>query len=404
MPRIQIVYIYVMILLQIVISDVSAYSFEDIQIHGFVSQGFMISDRNNYLANTEEGTFEFNEAGINFSKNFTENFHMGCQFFARDIGDVGNDEIELDFALADFRLKDSLGFRIGKIKIPHGLYNDIRDVDMLRTFIFLPPVYYDISRSTINAMNGIGLYGNYQFSTMGNIEYQIIGGSKSIDPESGWSRYMERRGIDITQFDIGYIGCGSMIWNPPVNGLRLGMTGIRLDMAADAEIEFFPLPPAYAVSGGPDLKYELNDLMIKVNFIEYTLNDLILAFEYMTFRGDLSLATLSPNPPLVFKIPVRTDTYYLSMTYRLSDILEVGGYYAVFWPDSDDKHGKTLAYDYLGWHKETAFCLRFDINDALAFKTEMHLIDGGSLMMPQDNPEGVDQRCALFLLKLTFSF
>jgi len=394
----------IILLLNLMIYDIYAFSFEEVQIHGFVSQGFMISDRNNYLANTEDGTFEFNEAGINFSQDFSENFHVGCQFFSRDIGDVGNNEIELDFALADYRLRDTIGFRFGKIKIPHGLYNETRDFDMLRTFIFLPPVYYDISRSTINAMNGICIYGNYQFSTIGNIEYQIVGGSKSIDPESGWSRYMERRGFDITKFDIGYVGCGRFIWNTPVRGLRFGMTGIRVDMEADAEIEFIPIPSVYKITG-PDLKYELNNFFIHVSFLEYTLRDLIVAFEYMTFRGDLSIETLHPDLPVIrFGIPVKTDSYYLSTTYRLSDLLEIGAYAAVFWQDSDDKDGKTLASDFLGWHKETALCLRVDINEALTFKTEVHLIDGGALMMPQDNPEGIDQRSALFLSKLTFSF
>jgi hypothetical protein len=398
--------LFVIICLTILVSDLTAITFDRIQVHGFVSQGFMISDRNNYLADTDDGTFEFNEAGINFSQNFSEHFHVSCQFFARDIGDVGNNDIELDFALADYRLRDFIGIRFGKIKIPHGLYNEIRDFDMLRTFIFLPPVYYDISRSTINAMNGIGLYGNYQVPKIGNIEYQLIGGSKSIDPESGWSRYMERRGIDITQFDIGFVGCGQFIWNLPFQGVRLGMTGTRLNMAADAEIEFIPISPEYAIAG-PDMAYNLDNFFIHVSFFEYTLNDLILAFEYMTFRGDLSLKTLHPKLPIKgYDVPVRTDTCYLSVSYRLSDYIEIGGFSAIFWPDSNDKSGQNMLPlpDYMGWHKETALCLRLDINESLTFKTEAHLIDGGALMMPQDNPEGIDRRSALFLFKLTFSF
>ena len=39
-----------------------------IDIHGFISQGYLQSTDNNYLANTDKGTFEFNEAAINFSK------------------------------------------------------------------------------------------------------------------------------------------------------------------------------------------------------------------------------------------------------------------------------------------------------------------------------------------------
>jgi hypothetical protein len=373
-------------------------------MHGFISQGYMVSDRNNYLANTHKGTFEFNDAAINFSKQFYPNFHIGCQLYSRDIGNVGNNKIEIDWAFADYRLTDSIGFRLGKIKIPHGLYNETRDIDMLRTFIFLPPVYYDISRSTINAMNGIDIYGNYQVENIGGFEYQILNGAKRIETESGWSRYMERRGMDIIDFDTGYTGCGKLTWYPNIEGLRLGVTGIFFDINADAEINMFPLPMPYHIAG-PDLQYKLDKFQVMVKYIEYTFQEIILAAEYMTFRGDLIIKTLAPEiQPIVFNIPIKTDAFYMSMTYRLTDFFEMGGYYAVFWPDSSDKNGKTFLQNYLAWHQETAICLRFDITEYLTFKTEAHLIEGGALMMPQDNPEGVERRTALFLLKLAWSF
>ena len=395
---------YLYLAFMFIISNAYALKYENIHIHGFISQGYMFSDRNNYLANTNGGTFEFNDAAINFSRQFYPNFHIGCQLYSRDIGDVGNNKIELDWAFADYRMSDLIGFRLGKIKIPHGLYNETRDIDMLRTLIFLPPVYYDISRSTINALNGIDIYGNYQFETIGNVEYQILNGAKRIETDSGWTRYMERRGMDIINFDTGYAGCSKLTWYPNIEGLRLGITGIYFDIDADAEINKFPLPPQYHIAG-PDLKYQLNEFKILVNYIEYTFREIIFAAEYMTFRGDLIIKSMAPDlQPIVFEIPIKTDTFYMSMTYRLTDFLEIGGYYAVFWPDSSDKNGKILQPNYLGWHKETALCLRFDITDSLTFKTETHLIDGGALFMPQDNPEGIDQRTALFLLKFSLSF
>jgi hypothetical protein len=395
---------YLLLLIVLITTDANALTYEKIHIHGFVSQGYMVSDHNNYLADTSSGTLEFNDAAINISRQFYPNFHIGCQLYTRDIGNVGNHKVEIDWAFADYRMTDLIGFRLGKIKIPHGLYNETRDIDMLRTFIFLPPVYYDISRSTINAMNGIDIYGNYQFETLGNLEYQILNGVKRIEADSGWSRYMERRGMDITSFDSDYVQCGKLTWYPNIEGLRLGVSGILFDMNADAEIDMLPLPPQYRISG-PDLEYRLRNFIVSVNYIEYTLREIIFAAEYMTFRGDLAIKTLAPGlKQIVSEIPIKTDSFYLSMTYRLTDYLEMGGYYAVFWPDASDTNGKTLLPNYLGWHKEAALCFRFDITNYLTLKGETHLMDGGALMMPQDNPEGVEQRTALFLLKLAFSF
>src|SRR5882724_11010020 len=57
-----------------------------LQIHGFASQGFLVSSYNNYLAKSKRGSFEFTEVGINFTKPLTDNLRLGVQLFARDLG------------------------------------------------------------------------------------------------------------------------------------------------------------------------------------------------------------------------------------------------------------------------------------------------------------------------------
>ena len=91
---------------------------EDVDIHGFLAQGYLKTDKNNFLADTEDGTFEFNEMGINFVTGVTDRLRIGIQFFARDIGDLGNDEIVLDWGYGDYLWREWLGFRAGLIKIP----------------------------------------------------------------------------------------------------------------------------------------------------------------------------------------------------------------------------------------------------------------------------------------------
>ena len=56
---------------------------------------------------------------------------------------------------------DQLGFRAGRIKLPYGLYNQSRDVDMARTSVLLPQsVYSEVDRELLIAYEGVGLYGN----------------------------------------------------------------------------------------------------------------------------------------------------------------------------------------------------------------------------------------------------
>ena len=117
----------------------------EIDIHGFLSQGYLKSDHNNLFAETEEGTFQFNEMGISFSTEVIEHLNIGMQFFAMDLGNFGNDRITIDWAFGDYRWRDYLGIRVGKIKIPHGLYNEYRDVDSVTSLILYPVGAYNES-------------------------------------------------------------------------------------------------------------------------------------------------------------------------------------------------------------------------------------------------------------------
>ncbi|HLP48957.1 MAG TPA: hypothetical protein VK469_23655, partial [Candidatus Kapabacteria bacterium] len=131
-----------------------------INTHGYLSQGFLLSTRNNFILDSKKGTFHFNELGLNFTTQLTDRIHIGIQFSARDFGDKGNDKVVIDWAFADYNWRNWLGLRLGKIKIQYGFYNKTRDIDMLRTFILLPQsIYPEIYRDTATSMKGIGLYG-----------------------------------------------------------------------------------------------------------------------------------------------------------------------------------------------------------------------------------------------------
>lgn len=105
-----------------------------VQIHGFISQGYLYSDDNNFYADTENGTPKFNELCINFASDVTDRLKMGVQLFRRNLGEFGGD-VELDWGYASYLLRDWVGIRAGRMKIQHGLYNHVRDVDFTRTSV-----------------------------------------------------------------------------------------------------------------------------------------------------------------------------------------------------------------------------------------------------------------------------
>jgi len=85
-----------------------------IDVHGFLSQGFLQSDRNNFYAKTKAGTFQFNEFGINFATELTDRLRTGLQLLSRDLGNIGNNKVDIDWAYAEdsflFAVKTTYNF------------------------------------------------------------------------------------------------------------------------------------------------------------------------------------------------------------------------------------------------------------------------------------------------------
>ena len=56
-----------------------AYDLGTVQINGFLSQGYLDSGENNFLADSKTGTAQFNEVGLTFTTRITEDLRLGAQ-------------------------------------------------------------------------------------------------------------------------------------------------------------------------------------------------------------------------------------------------------------------------------------------------------------------------------------
>jgi hypothetical protein len=386
-----------------------------IDIHGYISQGYMISNRNNFLTDSENGSFHFNELGINFSTGLTDKIRLGVQFAARDLGDTGNDKVLIDWAYADFCWRDWLGIRLGKIKQAVGFYNKTRDIDMLRTFILLPQgIYSENYRDAASSVKGIGIYGEVSLKLMGNISYQVLMGTAEIDKDSSIAKSGEALGpFKIEKFNVRSLFSGGIIWEPPLKGLRLGATLVDTKIKTQASLTRdiiipvdFP-PYSLTVAGkGDAVTADIPKTTICTYSVEYTWKNLVLAAECQFM--DQNIFGLIPNiEPIEFKL--NSVSYYGSASYRFADWFEFGVYYMEFYKDRNDKKGTGFDPSYSAYQKDACACLRFDLNPHWIFKLEGHLVDGTGLCFPQDNlnEAGVvecDKKWGLLAAKMTFCF
>src|SRR4029450_341679 len=155
----------------------------NLTFRGFVSQGFLKSSANRWLdSDTDEGTFAYTEAALNFTAQPLPKVRVAAQLFARDFGTQGNNRVTLDWGVGEYRAWDQLGFRIGRVKFPVGLYNTVQDADVARPEIFQPSgVYPPERRDLTNAIDGGGIFGTLQLGGAGYLEYEALYGTLDLD-------------------------------------------------------------------------------------------------------------------------------------------------------------------------------------------------------------------------------
>ncbi|MCP4111005.1 MAG: hypothetical protein GY749_36690 [Desulfobacteraceae bacterium] len=417
-----------------ILAAVEGFGYEagDIQIHGYISQGYLKSDHNNFIAETEEGSFQFNETAINFSAYLAPGLRAGMQFLARDFGNVGNDEVVIDWAYADYQWLEQLAFRAGKMRMPLGFYSETRDIDMTRSTILLPAgVYNESWRGLFTSLKGIGIYGDIDLNIIGSLSYQCLAGAIGLEADSGVMESMNdliNTHTDSVDTDSAYLA--NLQWNTPLEGLRLEASTLWTDVESrlttkDGQfwryltVEAFRQKTGLTV-GYENLKSSVFDLVGANIYMpikafpytlsaEYTRENLRLTAEYYELCFEYSFIHQPSSIPLVKDAKFYQEGYYAGIEYRFADWLEMGLYHSEYYWNKDDKDGerKSSVYGFpkhAAWTKDTCLSARFDINMNWVFKIEGHMMDGTAILHRTDNTEGMEKDWFLFAAKVTFSF
>jgi hypothetical protein len=157
------------------------------EVSGSLSQSFLYSNENDYLIpGSSEGSFELAEILLNIHQEINSDLRVGMQFISRDFGDEGNLGVELDWGYADYSPSEYFGLRVGRYKLPQGLYNEVRDLDIVRDEVLLPQsVYPEEVRGIVSGLNGVNWYGR-----IGPLEYQNYIGNMNINPEIRFVKFL----------------------------------------------------------------------------------------------------------------------------------------------------------------------------------------------------------------------
>ncbi len=381
-----------------------------VQVHGFFSQGFVYTDRNNWLTmNTSQGSGAMTDMGLNMSSQLTDKFRVGAQVYDRNLGQLGQWHPSLDWAAADYRFASWFGIRAGKVKTTLGLYNDSQDLEFLHVFALLPQGVYpaDLRDATI-AHAGGDIYGSVTLGRhWGDIAYTAYVGHRSDSIYSGYPYLLRQWSAYLT--DMGGLQYGGDLrWNTPVRRLMVGVSRLNQEITGhgthvspfDRAAGFIP----YYESSRQDWtnqfygQYEISRFTFDAEYRRYLRDQLIL-------NGSTANIT-------------DMRAWYVSGTYRVSKKLKLGSYYSHY--TVTDVYGGGLAdqgepdlidTSQPGSHiYDKVISARLDLNRYWDLKIEGHFMDGYANtgypagFYPLQNPTGFNRNTNALVLRTGFHF
>ncbi|MCX6956217.1 MAG: hypothetical protein NTV51_29130 [Verrucomicrobia bacterium] len=366
-------------------------TWKNIQFGGFASQGYLVNTgHNDYLGETSDGTFDFREYAANASWS-TGKLRLGAQAFGQKLGPYGGDAIKLDWAVVDYQAAQWAGVRVGRVKMPLGLYNEALDLDSVRPYVLLPQSVYDARLRDFNAaFNGGMLYGNVSLKKFGTIDYRAFYGDIPISLSSGAADFYNT-GLNATtlKMKMDHVIGGTLFWNTPVAGLRTGYSYSEFDHLAITRNAFFGPTATTYVKQADAYKRQLAS-------VEYTHGDWIFATEFG--REDATFV-LTPFAAVTIR-PAKIKYGYVAASRRVNKWLELGTYFSY----SQEKQ----ATNALLRQADYALSAKFDLNEHLIFKVEGHRLNGaGKIFDTPSHPQPLanrDNDWTMLAVKTTYTF
>jgi hypothetical protein len=348
---------------------------EEIQVHGFLTQGFFHTSGNNIYGHSDDAISPGQtEIGLNVNYQPLDRLRFAAQGLYRRAGDVDRGSVRLDYALADLTLFEydsgKVGLRAGRIKNPFGLYNETRDVAFTHPTILLPQgIYFDRSRSLLLSADGGSFYAE-QRTSFGDFSFKFNVGIPSNDLN------------EIKTVVLGTPNAQGLFKTKPAIATQLNyeLDGGKYVFAVsymDTEFEYDP-------ALGEQLSKSRTHIQPLLFSAQYNGEKLTLTGEY-EYRWN-NFGNFAPQGGKFV-----TESWYVEGSYRILPKLQATVRYDTISVNKDDKGGNDAVA--LGFPGHVAFAqdwvagLRWDITPSWMVRAEYHRVHGTAWLPWADNPD-----------------
>jgi hypothetical protein len=377
-----------------------------VDIHGFVSQGFLMSKGNTFLAdNSLDGSLEMRELGINFQKEIGSRIRVGMQILSRDVGVYGNNKVVIDWAYGEVRLHDMLSISAGRLKNQLGFYTDIQDFDFLTPWAILPSYLYDKGLRSLSASaDGFKASGSIDLKKAGGIDYSLTYGTIDLGKETDIIEYGNMLGADLSNTSVKNIIISRLMYNTPLDGLRFNVSHFYLN-----NLEYKDVPQGTNPINGnlitADVNQDMNWFFAGAQY-SHSYFDVVFEYHLRASKGETSIF----NHPLAGNFTQPADTFsrqggYLGLNFKPIDWFNFGGYYQMYWEDThltDNELEDVNDIDNIS--NDAAITTTFNILGSFTIKLEGHFVKGTALVAETQNPDGFKDKWQYAVAKLTYNF
>lgn len=374
-----------------------------VDVHGFVSQGFFISNTYNIIAeNSLDGSWELREVGINVQRDLGNRFHVGLQLLSRDVGIYGNNKVVLDWAFGSCYITEQLTFSAGRVKNPTGFYGEIQDFDFLFPWIQLPSTLYHRGLRTLSAsLDGIKANGSFDLKGAGSIDYALLLGTYDFGPSSDIEAYATHNGLDgVDSINIKFKTTSNIIYNTPIDGLRLNFTWSHTN-----ETDFTFTTLVSGMSGTINRVMEMNWFFWGIQY-NHAFFDLVSEY-YSTYSPfTMNVAIDGVGTVMTQDTISRGGGGYVGASVRPKEWLSFSTYYQMYW-DYYDPSSVLYTYDKNddeNINRDLAFTVGFNIRNNVVIKGEIHTVKGLALLPVKERIKNLDASYQYGLLKVSFNF
>lgn len=352
------------------------------QVHGFASQAYLLSDGNNFYGDSQRGSSELTEIGLNANWRYSNTLNFAGQVLSRNAGATDNGSVRIDYLFADYKAIENdvtgLGVRIGRVRNAYGFYNETRDVLFTRPSILMPQaIYYEGNglRELLFSSDGAQLYSYWDLDNSTTSFSLTAGRNKSLSK-------------DIIQNLLG------------TSGSQIVVRG-NLSHPIFAQL-------SHSVSGGRSrfalsmynvgLDFDTN--FMGINGLNLYASGYVLSAQHnlrdWSFTTEYSLTTVKYEAGILGNNTSDIEATYLQAEYRLSPAVSFVGRleYSVF--DRDNRNASDTNHLVIGtkWSPTRNWTIAADLMG----------MRGTGGIPDIDNPGGTNERTELLAIMVGYRF